>query len=306
MKTLIACLAITLLSGCSVKRMAVNKLGDALASGGDTFQTDDDPDLVGQAVPFSLKLMESLLAESPKHKGLLLAASSGFTAYSYAFVDEVADETAGQSLDKSDALRARAARLYLRAHRFGLRALEVNYPGIGAALDGSGRVAALKKTRKQDVPLLYWTAASLGLAVSASRDNAEMIARLPMVEAMVDRVLDLDESWGQGSVQEFLMSIESIRPGIKPDEQKARLKKFYDRALALSGGGHASTYVSYAENASVPAQNLAEFRSLLGKALEIDTDAKPESRLANLVAQRRARWLLSRTDELFVEAEPRP
>jgi hypothetical protein len=74
------------LCGCSIKRIAVNKLGDALASTGTTFEGDEDPDLVGDALPFALKLMESLLAESPRHAGLLLATASGFTEYSYAFV----------------------------------------------------------------------------------------------------------------------------------------------------------------------------------------------------------------------------
>ena len=78
--------------GCSFRRMAVNKLGDALASGGTTFASDDDPELVKAAVPFSLKLMESLLAESPRHEGLLFATASGFTEYGYAFVQEDADE----------------------------------------------------------------------------------------------------------------------------------------------------------------------------------------------------------------------
>ena len=68
-------LVLMLASGCSIKKMAINKLGDALAGGGTTFASDDDPELIKAAVPFSLKLIESLLAESPRHRGLLLAAS---------------------------------------------------------------------------------------------------------------------------------------------------------------------------------------------------------------------------------------
>src|SRR5512136_2248971 len=79
-------------SGCSVRRMAVNRVGDALAGGGTTFASDDDPELVKAAVPFSLKLMESLLAESPRHEGLLLACTRGFTQYGYGFVQQDADE----------------------------------------------------------------------------------------------------------------------------------------------------------------------------------------------------------------------
>ena len=87
-----AILLIALVSGgCSIKKIAVNKLGNALASSGTTFEGDDDPDLVGESLPFALKLMESLLAESPRHTGLLLATASGFTEYSYAFVGQRAE-----------------------------------------------------------------------------------------------------------------------------------------------------------------------------------------------------------------------
>jgi hypothetical protein len=65
-----------LLPACSIKKMAVNRLGDALAGTGSTFASDDDPELVGEAVPFGLKTMESLLAESPRHKGPTVGSSS--------------------------------------------------------------------------------------------------------------------------------------------------------------------------------------------------------------------------------------
>ena len=55
-----ACLVLVLASACSVKRIAVNKFGNALASGGTTFTSDEDPELVRDALPFSLKLIEKL------------------------------------------------------------------------------------------------------------------------------------------------------------------------------------------------------------------------------------------------------
>src|SRR6516225_10649880 len=88
----IAAACALLLSGCSIKKLAVNKIGNSLANSGTTFSADDDPDLVGDALPFSLKLMESLLAESPKHSGLLFAASSGFTQYAYIWVQQPAEQ----------------------------------------------------------------------------------------------------------------------------------------------------------------------------------------------------------------------
>ena len=130
MKPLATVVLLLLSAGCSIKRVAINKLGNALASGGNTFTSDDDPDLVEAAIPFGLKLYESLLAESPKHTGLLLAAAQGFTEYSYAFVDSRIDEANEESLDRANALRDRARKLYLRAYQYGMRGLEVRYPGL--------------------------------------------------------------------------------------------------------------------------------------------------------------------------------
>ena len=297
------CLCLASLTACSVKRIAVNKLGNALASGGSTYESDDDPELVASAVPFGLKLMESLLAESPKHPGLLLAASSGFTEYAYAFVAQQADETRPENLDRSDAMRERARKLYLRAHNYGLRGLEARYPGFTAALENNVEIAVARVT-KRDVPLLYWTAASLGLAISGSKDSPAMIARLPLVEALIGRAAQLDDTWGGGAVPEFLITMEAARSSVKKEELQRRMRVHFDRALEISKGGDAGAFVSYAENACIPAQNAAEFKSMIEKALALNTEGNPDNRLANLVAQRRARWLLKRIDDLFLETAP--
>jgi len=304
LKLITACTLLAAGCACSVKRIAVNKLGNALASGGSTYESDDDPELVASAVPFGLKLMESLLAESPKHPGLLLAASSGFTEYAYAFVGQQADETRGDNLDRSDAMRTRARRLYLRAHNYGLRGLEARYPGFGAALENDVG-AAVARVKKRDVPLLYWTAASLGLVISGSKDSPAMIARLPVVEALIGRAAELDATWDGGAVPEFLITIEGARSGVSKGELQRRMRLHFDRALEISKGRDAGAFVSYAENACIPAQNAAEFQSMIGKALAIETEGNPDNRLANLVAQRRARWLLKRIDDLFLETAPK-
>ena len=69
--------------------------------------------------------------------------------------------------------------------------------------------------------------------------------------------------------------------------------------MALTGGRLAAPYVALAEAVSVQMQNRGEFAALLTHALAIDADEHPEWRLQNLIAQRRARWLLTRVDELF-------
>jgi len=57
--------------------------------------------------------------------------------------------------------------------------------------------------------------------------------------------------------------------------------------------------VSYAESVSLMELNREEFETMLRRALAVSPDARPEWRLTNLVSQRRARWLLSRVNDLF-------
>ena len=182
-------------SGCSIHRYALNKVSDAVAQSGDIYASDDDPKLIKDAAPFGLKLTESLLAENPRHIGLLTSAASGFTEYAYAFVQEQADETEPQDFAAAEAMRARARRLYLRAQGYGLRGLEVKHPDFGKALLANPKTAVHTAT-KSDVPLLYWTGAAWASAISLSKDNPGLVAQIPAMEALMDRALELDESWG--------------------------------------------------------------------------------------------------------------
>jgi predicted anti-sigma-YlaC factor YlaD len=286
-------------SGCSINRFAVNKLGDALAGSGTTFASDDDPELIAQAVPFSLKLIESLLASSPRHRGLLLAAASGFTQYSYAFVQQEADRLEDSDLTRAGESRDRARRLYQRARDYGLRGLEVRHPGFGERLRADPRVAVDAATT-EDVPFLYWTAAAWGAAIAISKEDPEAVADQPQVQALIDRALVLDEAWEGGAIHGFLISYEQARVGGTGDPA-ARSRVHFDRAVSLTKGQLASPYVALAEAVTVTAQDRRGFDDLLARALAVDPDARPEWRLANLIAQRRARWLQARAGELFLD-----
>ena len=123
-----------LATGCSLNAHATRKVADTLAATGATFSSDDDPILVGDALPFSLKLMESVLAETPRHEGLLLATSSGFTQYAYGWVAQEADEAVDDDYDAAESGRLRAKKLYLRARNYAMRAFELREPGIEARL----------------------------------------------------------------------------------------------------------------------------------------------------------------------------
>jgi len=285
-------------SGCSIRRYALNQASDAIAASGTTFASDDDPELIKAAAPFSLKLMESLLAENPNHAGLLLATTSGFTQFGYAFVQQEADEIEPTNFAAADLLRQRARKLYRRALKYGLRGLDVQHPGFSQKLQADPK-SAVKAATKADVPLLYWTAAAWASTISLSKDDPELIGQIPEMEALIDRALQLDESYGQGSIHTFLISYEMSRSGATGDPA-ARARQHFERAVALSGGKDASPYVALAEAVTIQKQNVKEFESLLHQALAIDPEATPDKRLVNTIMQQRARWLLSRKSELFL------
>ncbi len=286
-------------AGCALFRgPALDQVASTVAGSGTTFASDEDPELVKAAAPFSLKLMESLLAEAPQHLGLLTAAASGFTQYAFAFVEQEADELEARDLAAAEALRARARRLYLRAQRYGLRGLEVSHPGFPEALRADPR-AAVRAATRADVPLLYWTAAAWAGAISLSKDNPELVAQIPAMEALMDRALELEESYGRGAIHTFLITYEMSRQGA-PGDPAARAREHFARALVLSEGKNAAPLVALAEAVAVPRQDVREFESLLHRALAIDPEATPDTRLLNLVMQRRARWLLTRKAELFL------
>ena len=204
-------------------------------------------------------------------------------------------------MQASEEMKARARHLYLRARNYGLRGLALDHPDFEAALRKDPRKTVRSNTRK-DIPFLYWTGVSWAAAISLSKDNPDLIAEMPIVEAMMDRALELDEAYDHGAIHSFLITYEMSRPGGTGDPA-ARSRQQFERAMALSGGTQAGPLVSLAETVCIQKQDVKEFESLLQRALAINPDAKPETRLVNLVMQRRAKWLLSRTDELFLKKD---
>ena len=300
LQSALAALLIALaLSGCSIRQYALSRTADTLATSGTSFATDDDPELIQDAAPFSLKLMDSVLAETPTHVGLLTAAAKNYTQYAYAFVQQE-----GERLEDTDVAGAtqrfeRARRLYARARDYALRGLESAHPGINLTLEKTPRAALVQSTRS-DVPLLYWNAVSSGAWISLSKDNPSAVAQLPVVEALIDRALALDEAWDAGAIHTFLISFEASRAH-RSGDPAVPARKHFERAVQLTNGQQAAPFVALAESVAVTQQDRAQFEKLLKQALAIDVDARPQWRLANVVMQRRARWLLSRTDQLFAQ-----
>jgi predicted anti-sigma-YlaC factor YlaD len=286
-------------SGCSMRKFVVGKVANAVSGNGpSTLERNKDVELVVGAIPSFLVLYEGMLEVVPKHQGLLTQLAQGYTSYTYLGVQQTLDRAKDTDYRLADKLRARAKWLYLQGNAYGLRGLETSHRGFSEQLvrDPAEAVAVLKK---KDLQLVYWTAASLGLAISSARDEAAMIARIPEVEALIDRGLQLDESWRDGAFHQFAIVVEAAKPG-KVDYEA--VERHYQRANELSQGKNRSIHVTYAESVSAPRQRSAEFRQMLASALLSDPDEPPNMRLTNELARQRADWLLARIDDLILNS----
>jgi len=300
-------LALTLLAAllagansCSIKKMAVKNVANSLTEGPDVFGTDDDPELIRDAVPFGLKTMESLLQTLPDHRGLLLSLCRGFTQYGAGFLEGDANAIESVDYNRATAIRERALRMFLRARNYGLRGLELDHKGITQRLETTPELAA-GEIKKSELPMLYWTAAAWGSAITLGKDRAELLADLGAVRALMTRGLNLDESYEGGAFHEAMIVLEALPKDMGGSPERAR--QHFERAVVLSKGHKASPYVTLAQSVSVMTQSRKEFRELLNKALALDPNADPSRRLETLIVQQQARDLLKREDDLFLDSD---
>ena len=284
--------------GCSVKKMAIRQVGNAFAGTGTTFSSENDPELIREALPFSLKLMESLLAEVPDHQPLLLATSSAYAQYAYAFLQMDADRLEDEDFAAAQALRARAANLFLRSKNYGMQALELNHAGFSERLAADPDMA-VQDLERSEVPQIYWTAAAWAGVVNLSKEDPHLIAEIPQMEALMDRALELDESWENGAIHSFMITYSMARQTSASDPVETAQYHF-DQAVKFSNGEQVSPYVALAESVAVQEQDAELFESLLQQALMIDPDEYLQYRLVNILMQRRARWLLDHQDDLIL------
>lgn len=287
-------LAVLVTTACSPKRMGINRMADALSSTASAFGRDDDPEFVRAAAPSTLKMVEMLLDQQPDHAGLLLTACSGFTQYAYGFLHSEADLLPAG--DTARQLRSRATRMYDRARGYCLRWLELRHAGFGAALARDAK-AAVAVTTAADVPGMYWFAAAGGASIAAAENPLLRIADVATVRLVLARALTLDEDWENGALHEAMIAIEGMPVLLGGSAERAR--SHFRRAVELSKGQSAFAYLAMASSVAQPARDRKAFEELLRTAVSIDTSKTPSLRLANLIAQRRARYLLERVSTLF-------
>jgi predicted anti-sigma-YlaC factor YlaD len=276
-------------AACSVNTLVANALtGDG---GSAVFTGDTDPQLIGDSLPFALKMYEALLDSTPNHQGLMLTTGSLFVMYANAFVQGPAEMLPVGEWQARNAEMKRAKQLYLRGDDILYNALDAKYKGFSrAAAQQDTFPVFLKKVKKRDAGLLYWAVAGGMAAFSIDVLDFDLGLRLPEWKAMIQRAYELDPDFNGAALDEFLILFYASLPELLGGD-KERAEFHFRQALQKTGGHSAGAYVSYAQSVCIAAQDYETYSDCLEKALAIDPDADPSARLITIITQRKARWL---------------
>ena len=288
--------------GCSLEQWALRQVSGMLTGdggiSGTVFTGEEDPQLVAESLPLTMKLHEALLESDPGNAALWMATGRLFATYANAFVQGPAEELSNTEFAARGEQLQRAKGLYLRGRDYIMTGFELLAPGITEALLTGDYAAALSGLDDDVIDYVYWTAASWLGAFSTDQFDFELLLTLQRPIAMLELVNQWSPEYDHGSVHEILISTYGGLP-TELGGSRERAREHFARAVELSQGKKASPYLALATAVAVPEQNRDEFRTLLRAALEIELDVD-EFRLLNVLGQRRAQWLLDHEEDLFL------
>ena len=299
--TLLAVIA--LLSSCSVKKMAVNSMaknmsGDATA----VFMEDNDPELVGDAFPVILKMMDMMAATAPDNSAVRSSAGSMYVMYGSVYLQGKGAMLPYDEWALQKELYDRAKKHYRRGYDYIMGALELKHKGFNASFTEGDYEAAFAGFKKEDAADLYWGGAAILAGVSVDILDPHFAADRDGAIKMLFKALELDPDFGNGMLDEIMMQYYASLPeGMGGSMEKALYH--YKHGVELSKDNMVSIHVSYASTICTKKQSQEgydEFTAVLEDVLARDVESVKENRLANIISQRKAAWLLENRDDYFL------
>ncbi|MBN2808088.1 MAG: hypothetical protein JXR80_01205 [Deltaproteobacteria bacterium] len=267
------------LNGCAA--LVVDPL---LASLSRSLEQETDIELLIDGSPTLLLLLDGMLVDDPENPKLLRAGTRAFTAYAL-----LLDETGKPE-------RARLAGDKARAYGFKLLSRNAQFKQTCQA-SLSLFQEALLSFDQDDAADLFWGGQAWALWIKLQGGSPAALAELPKVEALMLRVIALDETVAFGSAHLVLGSIYGSLPvmlGGKPELGRHH----FERALALSRRQYWPVQVAYADVYARQTFNRELFIGLLNEVIGKSLPAN-EMMSANRLAQKKAAELLARVDDFF-------
>jgi hypothetical protein len=271
-----------------------------MAHGLPAYARETDVELATPALAANVKFIVALLETEPHNALLLLHAAQGFGTYAYAVVEgQMITAQHQATLDAAWHAR-RAEQFYRRGLEYGLRLLSQYHAAWQdtLSLDLPVLNAHLQQLPAEAAPALFWTAFCWGGVLNLSRDSLDTLVALPRFEAMLTRLLQLDEHYFYGAPHLLLaVHYASRTPALGGKPEEAR--QHFARAEALSQSRLLLAPLLEAQYYAVQIQDRDLFKARLQHILEAPETLFPEQALLNAVAKQRAALLLQRIDDLF-------
>ena len=298
-KKLFVLVAALVLSGCSIKSIALSTTAEILKDGMPAFEREQDLILAEHALGSNLKIVEALLEGEPGNRDLLLVLAQGYGSYAFGFVETEGEYWKYREPRKSDEAFLRAKDFYRRGRDFALSALSQDEEfsrALNKGLDSLQK--ALADLGKEELPYLFWATYNWGSLINLSKDSPEAIADAGRVEAMMQRLIDLEGGYYYGGPHLLYGVYLGGRPPMLGGDLK-KSKSHFEKALESGQRKFLLTQVLYARYFSVQTQDDALFDSLLKEVDAAPLNRFPEQSLANQIAKRRASIYKDQRRKLF-------
>jgi len=300
---LFVCLYTVLCQGCGTlrQRSAVRLMGHIAETGMPAYLREADLGLAEPALAASVKLTEALLETAPDDTRLLLQAVQGVAGYTYAFVEARLEEARGHDPDQVRVHTQRAQRLYQRGLQYGLRLLSQYHPALlhATSLPLETLTLHLRQLDREAVPALLWTSFCWGGFLNLKRTALETATALPLFQAMLRHLLELDETYFYG-LPHLLQAVHDASFSAALGGHPSQAQYHFGRAYALSQGHLLLVPLLEAQYYAVQVQDRRLFEQRLQQVLEAPETLLPEQGMLNAVAKHRAALLLRRLEELFL------
>jgi tetratricopeptide (TPR) repeat protein len=269
------------LPACSLKKLVADNMSGMLGEVETAFLDEPSYRYGREAGASLLKMLDGVIASSPKNRHLLDMGVRMQAQFAQAFA-EGDDEAFARSL-------------YEKAKDYGVRALKD--PALNGSLEEVR--AALQNHREKEVGRIFWTGLAYGGWINLNKDSVAAVADLPIAVAFMERVLELDPNFYHGGAHLFLGQYYGSRsPALGGDPAKAR--EHIEKAIAISDGKFLMSRIFLVRFVAVPTQDTAMFARELDIVLEAPMDILPGERLGTAVAKHQAAKLMDAAVDLFV------
>ena len=254
----------------------------------------DQPELVSIYFEKKIKKLEKSDMSSLNQQRDLVRTK---VEYGFGIIMEHADRLI--DVDYSSALDKykKANIIFKDARDSGISILNDRYSNFNEWIRGD---VELQFTNK-DIIDFYWLAASYGGAISSSRGDPFELIHLPKVGRILRKCIELDPEWNNGAVYSAMMSFTSTRTDISEDLLRDSVDFYFNKAILYSDSLDAGPFLAYAESIHKTYQERKEFEDKLNYVINMKTKSRSRYELPNLIAKNRAEWLLSKTDDYFLE-----